>query len=77
MDVRMPKMDGYEACQTLKQQEKTKDVPVVFLSAKGQESEIKQGYAVGAVAYLVKPFSPEDLPSRLKEILSQYGKPPQ
>jgi CheY-like chemotaxis protein len=74
MDVRMPKMDGYEACQTLKQNEKTKDIPVVFLSAKGQEAEIKRGYEVGAEAYFLKPFTPEDLPPRLNRILAKYGK---
>ena len=43
LDVRMPRMTGYEACQALKAQEATRQIPVVFLSARGQESEIKQG----------------------------------
>jgi CheY-like chemotaxis protein len=73
MDVRMPKMDGYEACQRLKQMEQTKDIPVIFLSAKGQETEIKRGFAAGAVAYLLKPFSPEELPPRLNKILKEHS----
>lgn len=74
MDVRMPKMNGIEACRTLKQQEKTKNIPVVFLSARGQESDIKMGYEAGAEAYLLKPFTPEELPPRLIRILTKHGR---
>lgn len=74
MDVRMPKMDGFEACQELKRHPQTRDIPVVFLSAKGQDADIKTGYAVGAVAYFLKPFSPEHLPLQLNDILAKYGK---
>jgi CheY-like chemotaxis protein len=77
MDVRMPKMDGYEACHRLKQMEQTKDIPVVFLSAKGQDTQIKKGFAVGAVAYFLKPFSPEELPPRLHKILKEHGRQPE
>src|SRR5512137_1094230 len=58
MDVRMPRMTGYEACQQIKADEQTKHIPVVFLSAKGQESEIQNGFAAGADEYLLKPFAP-------------------
>lgn len=74
LDVRMPKMNGLEACQALKQHELTKDIPVVFLSAKGQEAEVNLGYEMGAEAYFQKPFTPEELPQRLIKILSKYGK---
>lgn len=74
MDVRMPKMNGFEACKALKQQEKTKDIPVVFLSAKGQEADIKMGLEAGAEAYFLKPFTPDELPQRLIKILIKYGK---
>lgn len=74
MDVRMPKMDGFEACQELKRRDQTRDIPVVFLSAKGQDAEIKHGYAIGAVAYWPKPFSPENLPLQINDILTKYGK---
>ena len=73
-DIMMPKMDGFEACKTLKQQEETRTIPVVFLSAKGQEAEIKKGFEVGAEAYFLKPFTPDELPQRLIPILTKYGK---
>lgn len=69
LDVRMPVMSGYEACEKIKNDPKTKHIPIVFLSAKGQDSEIKAGLQAGAVDYLLKPFAPDDLNRRLKEIL--------
>lgn len=74
MDVRMPKMTGYEACKSLKREEKTKNIPVVFLSAKGQEAEISAGLELGAEEYFLKPFAPEDLSRRVSKILTKYGK---
>ena len=70
MDVRMPKMTGYEACRHLKQLEAFKDTPVIFLTAKGQDEEIQSGMSVGATAYILKPFSPDDLTRRVDEFLS-------
>jgi CheY-like chemotaxis protein len=69
MDVRMPRMTGYEACRRLRQMEETKDVPIVFLSAKGQEAEIRQGLEVGATAYILKPFAPDDLAQKISDVL--------
>jgi len=74
MDVRMPRMTGYEACKILKADPDLKDIPVVFLSAKGQENEIQQGLASGAEDYLLKPFAPDQLTSRVKIILAKFGK---
>jgi DNA-binding response OmpR family regulator len=74
MDVRMPRMTGYEACKALKENPVTKDIPVVFLSAKGQESEIQEGLEVGALDYILKPFAPDELTSQVKRILQQIGK---
>ena len=74
MDVRMPRMTGYEACKVMKQNPELRDIPVVFLSAKGQESEIQQGLEAGAEAYLLKPFAPDQLTTRVKEILAKFGK---
>ncbi|MEW6287260.1 MAG: response regulator transcription factor [Chloroflexota bacterium] len=74
MDVRMPRMTGYEACRIMKQTPSLKDIPVVFLSAKGQESEIKQGMDAGAEEYLLKPFAPDQLTARVKAILAKFGK---
>lgn len=70
LDVRMPIMSGIEACKKIKSDPETYRIPVVFLSAKGQDSEIKAGLEAGAVEYLLKPFSPDDLNRRLREILA-------
>ena len=74
MDVRMPRMTGYEACKVMKQNPDLRDIPVVFLSAKGQEAEIQQGLDAGAEEYLLKPFAPDQLTSRVKVILAKFGK---
>jgi DNA-binding response OmpR family regulator len=74
MDVRMPRMTGYDACRLMKSNPDLRDVPVVFLSAKGQESEIQSGLDAGAEEYLLKPFSPDELTNRVRSILSKFGK---
>jgi CheY-like chemotaxis protein len=74
MDVRMPRMTGYEACQKMKEDDRIKDIPVVFLSAKGQEAEIQTGMQVGAEEYLLKPFAPNELIERVNQILERKGK---
>ena len=73
MDVRMPKMTGYEACRALKEIDEVKDVPIVFLSAKGQDSEVDEGLEAGAYEYILKPFAPDRLTKRIGEILTQFG----
>ncbi len=73
MDVRMPKMTGYEACRQMKQVDELKNIPVIFLSAKGQDEEVQTGIEAGAIAYILKPFAPEDLNRRITEILKQIG----
>jgi DNA-binding response OmpR family regulator len=74
LDVRMPRMTGYDACRLMKANPALRDVPVVFLSAKGQESEIQSGLDAGAEEYLLKPFSPAELTNRVRGILSRFGK---
>jgi len=74
LDVRMPRMTGYEACEKIKADENTKDIPVVFLSAKGQEAEVNTGLAVGAKEYILKPFAPDQLAERVRAILAEIGK---
>lgn len=73
MDVRMPKLTGYEACRQIKAMDAYKDIPVIFLSAKGQDEEIQSGIDAGAAAYILKPFSPDELGRRVNEILQQAG----
>ena len=70
-DVRMPKMTGYEACKQIKADPRTQHIPVVFLSAKGQEAEVQSGMAAGADEYLLKPFAPDQLTRKVAEILSK------
>ena len=74
LDVRMPRMTGYDACRAIKANPELKDIPVVFLSAKGQESEIQTGLDAGAEEYLLKPFAPDQLTDRVRAILSKFGK---
>lgn len=74
MDVRMPRMTGYEACRQMKQIEALRDVPVVFLSAKGQETEIDTGLDAGAYDYILKPFEPFALNRRVGEILEHFSR---
>ena len=73
MDVRMPRMTGYEACALMKADPLTARIPVVFLSAKGQESEIQTGMNAGADEYLLKPFAPMELSARVDELLARYS----
>jgi DNA-binding response OmpR family regulator len=74
MDVRMPKLTGYEACARIKADPELADIPVVFLSAKGQETEIRTGLDAGASEYLLKPFGPMELVERVKELMVKFGK---
>ena len=69
LDVRMPRMTGYDACVVIKATEELKDVPVVMLSAKGQESEIQAGLDAGAYEYSLKPFALEDLVQKVQAIV--------
>jgi CheY-like chemotaxis protein len=75
-DVRMPKMTGYEACKQIKADPATQHIPVVFLSAKGQEAEVQTGLDSGADEYLLKPFAPDQLTRKVADILATVkGKP--
>jgi DNA-binding response OmpR family regulator len=74
LDVRMPRMTGYEACEKIKADPLTEQIPVVFLSAKGQEAEVKTGLEAGAEEYILKPFAPDQLTERVRAILSGLGK---
>jgi two-component system alkaline phosphatase synthesis response regulator PhoP len=74
LDVRMPKMTGYDACKEIKADPTLKDIPVVFLSAKGQEAEIRDGMEAGAEEYLLKPFAPDQLTERVRAVLAKFGK---
>lgn len=74
LDGRMPRMTGYEACKAMKADPDLRDIPVVFLSARGQPSEIQQGYDAGAEEYILKPFAPDILTQQIRMILAKFGK---
>jgi len=76
LDVRMPRMTGYDACRRLKEIESTRDIPIIFLSAKGQEAEIQTGMDVGAADYILKPFAPDALVRTIKRVLSNASNQP-
>ena len=69
LDVEMPGMNGYEVCDQLKNSDKTKNIPIVFLSGCDTLREKMQGYEVGGDDYLVKPFEPESLSAKIKVLL--------
>lgn len=70
LDVMLPKMSGYEVCEQLKTDPETRDIIILILSAKGQESEKLEGYQVGADHYETKPFSPKALVEKIDSLLS-------
>lgn len=75
LDVRMPRMDGYQACRQLRSKQKTKEIPIIFLSAKGQESEVQAGLEAGADEYIIKPFAPTELAQRVRATLQRAQAP--
>lgn len=70
LDIMMPELDGYEVCHRLKQNEATRDIPVVFLTAKAQAADERKGFELGAVDYITKPISPPILLERIKNHLA-------
>lgn len=76
LDIMMPVMNGYEVCKRLKEKEQTKDIPVIFITAKDDEQSIQRAYEEGAIDYITKPFKPLELLARVntqlrvKELIS-------
>lgn len=68
MDIMMPKLDGFSACKEIR---KTKDIPTIMLSARGEEYDKLFGFELGIDDYVVKPFSPKELIARINAILSR------
>lgn len=66
LDIMMPDIDGFEVCTILKSIEQTKDIPVIFITAKTDEDSIETAYDVGGVDYVSKPFKPKELLARVK-----------
>ena len=66
LDIMMPGMDGYTVCRKLKEDEKAKDIPIIFITAKTEEDAIERAYDEGGVDYVTKPFKPKELLARVK-----------
>jgi class 3 adenylate cyclase len=70
LDIEMPGMDGYEVCRRLKADPQTRDIPIIFVTAKSDESDETKGFEIGAVDYITKPFSPPIVQARVKTHLA-------
>ena len=69
LDLMLPGVDGLQVCRTLKSQSRTRDVPIIMLTAKGEEADIVRGLNMGADDYITKPFSPKVLVARVRAVL--------
>lgn len=69
LDVMMPKRDGYDVCQTLRANPACQKIKIIMLSAKGRDIEVEKGLALGADAYMTKPFSTRDLAAKVRSML--------
>ena len=75
LDVTMPKLSGYDVTRKLREQEETRDLPVILLTARVQEADVALGFEAGADDYVTKPFSPQDLLARAEAILGRREPP--
>jgi two-component system phosphate regulon response regulator PhoB len=69
LDVMMPGMDGFDVCRALRSEKSTREIPVIMLTARGEEADIVTGLEIGADDYITKPFSPRVVVSRIKSVL--------
>jgi CheY-like chemotaxis protein len=74
LDVMMPELDGWEVAERIRAADLTRDVPIVFLSARAARADRQHGFDVGAVAYVVKPFDPIHLAERLDQMLERLAR---
>jgi DNA-binding response OmpR family regulator len=75
LDVMMPDKDGFEVCRQIKQEPRTKNLPVIFLTAKGGGDALAEGFDSGAVMYINKPFTANKLLTIVKTMLEQAEQP--
>ena len=73
LDVMMPKLDGLGVTRALRERAATRSVPVVLLTARAGDEDVARGYEAGANDYLRKPFSPQELAARVKQVLARGG----
>jgi CheY-like chemotaxis protein len=74
LDIMMPRIDGYEVARALRADPATADLPIIMLSAKAQEEDIRKGVEVGVDEYITKPFSPEHLVHVVADYLGRLNK---
>lgn len=75
LDVMLPEIDGLEVCRRLKSEAKTKSIPVIMVTSKGEESDVVAGLELGAEDYVVKPFRPKELVARIRAVLRRRSQP--
>jgi CheY-like chemotaxis protein len=73
LDIMMPQPDGFEVCRRLKASRDTRDIPIVFLTALGEEAHVEKGLALGGDGYVVKPFNAVTLAAQISELLAPGG----
>lgn len=73
LDIMMPKRSGIEVCQALREDAATATMPVILITARAQEADVERGFAAGADDYIVKPFSPRELLSRVQAVLARVS----
>jgi DNA-binding response OmpR family regulator len=71
MDVVMPRMDGFEACRRLREQNATKEIPVIMVTTRGELSSVESGYASGCNDYVTKPINGLELLAKVRSCLGQ------
>lgn len=71
LDIEMPKMNGFEACRLIRQEEKTKNIPIIMLTSKTEAAYMEKGFQAGANLYIGKPFSEEKLMTVVKVVMSK------
>ena len=71
LDLMMPKLDGFEVCEKIRQNPLWKDIRIIILTAKGRDIERKKGMSLGADDYMTKPFSTRDILNRVNELLAE------
>lgn len=76
LDLMLPGLDGLDVCKVLKAGDKTKGIPIVIVTAKGEESDVVTGLEVGADDYITKPFSPKVLIARIRSVIRRRSTPP-
>ncbi|HRK73162.1 MAG TPA: response regulator transcription factor [Rhodothermales bacterium] len=73
LDIMLPKIDGFEVCRRLRSRVETEMIPIIFLSAKGEEEDHVRGLMLGADVYLAKPVSPQVLVANVKAVIRRAG----